>query len=131
MHEFGDLLSCLETRRSGGGPCFSDLEALILEQFPIGVFRDRLGHYGDMMLRGTSSFRVRGRPEERTEKTMKRHIDEEKVQLERDAARVIRSGTLDEFREILRKAGADPDSPKGRALVDRFIALGADGHSRQ
>ncbi len=59
----------------------------------------------------------------------KMHIDEEKVQLEKDAARIIHSGTLEEFKEMLRQAGIDPESARGRELIDRLISLGASGRS--
>jgi hypothetical protein len=61
----------------------------------------------------------------------KTHIDWEKARLEKDAERIIRSGTLDEFKEILCHAGIDPESAKGREFIDRLIALGGSGHSRQ
>jgi hypothetical protein len=59
----------------------------------------------------------------------KRYIDQEKEQLRKDADRVIHSGTLDEFREILRRAGVDPESARGKLLIDRLITLGASGRS--
>jgi hypothetical protein len=61
----------------------------------------------------------------------KAHIDQEKVRLQRDAERIIREGTLDEFKTMLRRAGIDPESAKGKELIDRLIALGASGHSPQ
>ena len=61
----------------------------------------------------------------------KAHVDQEKAQLKKDAETVIRYGTVEEFKEILRKAGKDPDSPEGRKLIDRLIALGAGGRPRQ
>jgi hypothetical protein len=59
------------------------------------------------------------------------HIDKERDQLQKDAERIIHSGTLDEFKEMLRSAGIDPESVKGKALVDRLIRLGASGRSPQ
>jgi hypothetical protein len=59
----------------------------------------------------------------------KRYIDQEREQLRKDADRVIHSGTLDEFREILRRAGVDPESARGKLLIDRLITLGASGRS--
>jgi len=59
------------------------------------------------------------------------HIDKEKEQLQKDAAKIIRSGTLPEFKEMLRQAGIDPKSAKGKELIDRLISLGASGHSQQ
>jgi hypothetical protein len=59
----------------------------------------------------------------------KLHIDQEKVQLEKDAARIVNSGTLEEFKEMLRRAGIDPESVRGRELIDRLISLGASGRS--
>jgi hypothetical protein len=61
----------------------------------------------------------------------KLHIDPEKVQLEKDAARIINSGTLEEFKEMLRRTGIDPESVRGRELIDRLISLGAGGRSPQ
>lgn len=61
--------------------------------------------------------------------TTKLHIDREKVQLQKDAERIIHEGTLDEFKAMLRKAGIDPESAKGKELVDRLIKLGASGRS--
>jgi hypothetical protein len=61
----------------------------------------------------------------------KAHIDREKVQLRKDAERIIHSGTLDEFKEMLRRAGVDPDSAMGKELIDRLIALGGSGRSPQ
>jgi hypothetical protein len=43
----------------------------------------------------------------------KAHIDQEQVQLQKDAAKIIHSGTLDEFKEMLHKAGIDPESARG------------------
>jgi hypothetical protein len=57
------------------------------------------------------------------------HIDQAKVQLEKDAARIIHSGTLEEFKEMLRKAGIDTESARGRELINRMISLGASGRS--
>ena len=61
----------------------------------------------------------------------KMHIDKEREQLHKDAERIIHSGTLDEFKEMLRRAGIDPESAKGKGLVDRLIRLGASGRSPQ
>ena len=61
----------------------------------------------------------------------KGHIDKEQVRLQRDMAKIIHSGTLEEFKSALRAAGIDPDSPRGKALVDRLIALGPSGRSPQ
>ena len=61
----------------------------------------------------------------------KAHIDKEQVQLQKDAARIIHSGTLDEFKEMLRRAGIDPESAKGKQFIDRLISLGASGRSQQ
>jgi len=61
----------------------------------------------------------------------KAHIDKEKVQLQKDAAKIIHSGTLEEFKGMLRQAGIDPESAKGKEFIDRLISLGASGHSRQ
>ena len=61
----------------------------------------------------------------------KLHIDQEQVQLKRDAERIIRSGTLEEFKEMLRLAGKNPESPEGKELIDRLIALGASGRFPQ
>ena len=61
----------------------------------------------------------------------KSHIDWEKAQLRKDAERIIHSGTLDEFKEMLRHAGIDPESARGKDLIDRLIALGGSGHSPQ
>jgi hypothetical protein len=61
----------------------------------------------------------------------KLHFDREKLQLRKDAERIIHSGTIDEFKEMLRKAGIDPESAKGKELIDRLIALGGSGHSPQ
>ena len=61
----------------------------------------------------------------------KGHLDAGKLQLRNDAERIIRSGTLDEFKEMLKKAGIDPESAKGKELIDRLISLGAHGHSPQ
>jgi hypothetical protein len=58
------------------------------------------------------------------------HIDKEKIQLQKDAAKIIRSGTLLEFKEMLRQAGIDPESARGKELIDRLISLGASGHSQ-
>ncbi len=58
-----------------------------------------------------------------------KHIDQEKAQLRKDAERIIHGGTLEEFKEMLRKAGIDPESVKGKELIDRMIALGASGRS--
>ncbi len=57
------------------------------------------------------------------------HIDQEQVQLRRDAERIIRDGTLEEFKEMLRRAGKTPESPEGKQLIDRLIALGGSGRS--
>lgn len=59
------------------------------------------------------------------------HIDQGKAQLQKDAERIIHSGTLDEFKEMLRTAGIDPESARGKDLIDRLIALGGSGHSPQ
>jgi hypothetical protein len=61
----------------------------------------------------------------------KTHIDQEKAQLRKDAERIIHSGTLEEFKEMLRQAGIDPESARGKDLIDRLIALGGSGHSPQ
>jgi len=61
----------------------------------------------------------------------KLHIDPEKAQLQKDAERIIHSGTLDEFKEMLSFAGIDPESARGKEFIDRLIALGGSGHSRQ
>jgi hypothetical protein len=61
----------------------------------------------------------------------KMHIDKERDQLQKDAERIIHSGTLDEFKEMLRRAGIDPESAKGKGFVDRLIRLGASGRSPQ
>jgi hypothetical protein len=61
----------------------------------------------------------------------KTHIDWEKAQLRKDAERIIHSGTLDEFKEMLRHAGIDPESARGKDFIDRLIALGGSGHSPQ
>jgi hypothetical protein len=61
----------------------------------------------------------------------KGHIDKEHLQLQKDAAKIIHSGTLDEFKEMLRRAGIDPESAKGKEFVDRLIRLGASGRSQQ
>jgi hypothetical protein len=58
------------------------------------------------------------------------HIDKEQVQLQKDAAKIIHSGTLDEFKEMLRRAGINPESAKGKEFVDRLIRLGASGRSQ-
>jgi len=47
------------------------------------------------------------------------HIDKEQVQLQKDAAKIIHSGTLDEFKEMLRRAGIAPESVKGKEFIDR------------
>ena len=59
------------------------------------------------------------------------HIDKDKYQLQKDAERIIHSGTLDEFKEMLCRAGIDPESAKGKGFVDRLIRLGASGRSPQ
>jgi hypothetical protein len=59
------------------------------------------------------------------------HIDKEQVQLQKDAAKIIHSGTLDEFKEMLRRAGIAPESVKGKEFIDRLIKLGASGRSQQ
>jgi 3'-phosphoadenosine 5'-phosphosulfate sulfotransferase (PAPS reductase)/FAD synthetase len=59
------------------------------------------------------------------------HIDKERVQLQKDAERIIHSGTLVEFKEMLRHAGIDPESAKGKGFIDRLIRLGASGRSPQ
>jgi hypothetical protein len=61
----------------------------------------------------------------------KMHIDKEKYQIQKDAERIIHSGTLDEFKEMLRSAGIDPESAKGKGFIDRLIRLGASGRSPQ
>jgi hypothetical protein len=60
-----------------------------------------------------------------------KHINKEKVQLQKDAGKIIHSGTLAEFKEMLLRAGIDPESAKGKELVDRLIKLGASGRSQQ
>ncbi len=60
-----------------------------------------------------------------------KHIDKERAQLKKDAERIIHSGALAEFKEMLLRAGIDPESAKGKELVDRLIKLGASGHSPQ
>ena len=59
------------------------------------------------------------------------HIDQEKVQLRKDAERIIHSGTMDEYKEILRRLRIDPESAKGKEFIDRLIALGASGRPPQ
>jgi hypothetical protein len=59
------------------------------------------------------------------------HKDKEQIQLQKDAERIIHSGTLDEFKEMLRRARIDPESAKGKELIDRLIRLGASGRSQQ
>lgn len=67
----------------------------------------------------------------RTRYKGKGHLDEAQVKLERDMAKIIHSGTLEDFKNALHRAGIDPDSPRGKALVDRLIALGASGQPPQ
>jgi hypothetical protein len=64
----------------------------------------------------------------REDTASKQHIREQS-QLRNDASNVIHSGTLDEFKEILSRAGVDPESAKGKELINRLIALGGSGHS--
>jgi hypothetical protein len=55
------------------------------------------------------------------------HIDSEKIRLQKDTADIIDGGTLDQFKRALYLAGIDPESVKGRALIDRWISLGSGG----
>jgi hypothetical protein len=53
----------------------------------------------------------------------------EQIQLQKDAADIIEDGTLDQFKRVLYLAGINPESAKGKELIDRWISLGSDGRS--
>jgi hypothetical protein len=61
----------------------------------------------------------------------KLHIDQGKEQLRKDAERIIHSRTLDEFKEMPRTAGINPESARGKEFIDRLISLGGSGHPQQ
>lgn len=49
--------------------------------------------------------------------------DHAQIQVQRDALNVIHEGTIDQYREMLKKAGRDPESAEGKELINRLIAL--------
>ncbi len=51
------------------------------------------------------------------------NVDEERVQLMRDTMQIIQTGTLEQLEEKLSMLGKGPDTPEGRALIQRFISL--------
>jgi hypothetical protein len=57
------------------------------------------------------------------------HKDSKRIQLQKDGEEIVYSGTLDQFKRVLHLAGIDPESIRGKELIDRWISLGAGGRS--
>ena len=53
----------------------------------------------------------------------KKNLDEERIQLMRDAQQIIQTGTLEQLEEKLSLLGMGRDTQKGRDLLQRFISL--------